>query len=166
MPGNMPVSTCQVILPTPTPTIDKKCIIKPICGIKTAHSCMVLLPCHETPRLVNATSPPPSSWHRSHCLPRPSGTEQLSSSLTRHNTGKSMCTDNCLLITTIPFSLLSLDCFWLLFDLSLLVVALVAFSEFDQPPPAVSKCCLDERRAETKNDRSHARGYFGANCYY
>lgn len=47
------------------------------------------------------TSPP--SWDSSHCLQRPCGTEQLSSSLTPHNTGKSMHTDNCLSITTIPF---------------------------------------------------------------
>lgn len=57
---------------------------------------MVLWPSHET-------TPPPCG-HSGHCLPRPSGTEQLSWSLTPHNTGKSMRTDNCLLIKTIPFS--------------------------------------------------------------
>lgn len=84
---------------------------------------------------------------------RPSGTEQLSSSLTPHNTGKSMCTDNCLLITTIPFSPASLVCLCLLFDLCLAVVTLVAFSKLEQPHWDGELC--DGSGAAAKEPRAH-----------
>lgn len=137
--------------------------MKPKCGIKSVRT--VAWCCDHVVKpqdLLTHPLPPPDTG--AFCLPRPSGTEQLSSSLTPHNTGKSMRTDNCLLITTIPFSLPSLDCFWLLFDLSLLDVTLVAFSRFSQPYRACG--FRGGGRDEANNDGSRTGGDSGAiSCY-